>query len=92
MLNCYETQRAEKTNKCHRVALKKSVSIVVLRFQLKHSFLYVGYFNLFPWAKSRVLVRETTLQHDMARTICFHLFLEKGWTFQNMFTFVHTGQ
>ena len=41
MLNFYDPQSAETTNKGHRVAIKKSVLIVVVRFRLKHSFLYV---------------------------------------------------
>ena len=37
-----------------------------------------GPFKLFPYAKPWALLRETTLQHDMARNICFNFRLEEG--------------
>ena len=46
MLNCYDTQRVGKTNKGHRVAAKKNVSIVIVRFLLMHFFSYYMYISI----------------------------------------------
>ena len=83
----HETQGTGKTDIGHRVAAKKNVSIVVIRFWLTLSFILYGYFKKFAWAKTlllereTILERETTLQHDMACEICFHFLLEEGWNF-----------
>ena len=44
MLNCYETKGAGKTNIGHRVAAKKTVLFVVIRFWLTFSFIYIWLF------------------------------------------------